>query len=274
MAIVTVTGMTAERMLASEAQMITSASLSATTGDLTFSRRNGSTVNVGRVTGQAASGYATSTTSRAITTGSVTFTYAAQPAPPFPLNAVVVVRPTANLSRSMAGFVTACTTTSVTINVQNADGSGTYSSWTLAIGALSRNNVGISDLPIAPNNGMDENTIPLASDDRLLVFSQELTPGGRWKPNAIGWPQLRQEVRGRVVHIVGTVTPVEPINTSLNNTLIATIPSYRPTRNLMTAAMSGGVQLRRVDILPNGEIRYQMALTVETWVYIDCMYTI
>ena len=73
-----------------------------------------------------------STTSLAIGTGNKTFTLSPAMNVPFPIGTVVRAYGATN-TNYMTGFVTAATTTSVTINVTETGGVGTFASWTLVV---------------------------------------------------------------------------------------------------------------------------------------------
>lgn len=74
----------------------------------------------------------TSTSSVTIGTGSKTFTISPAMNVPFPVGTVVRAYGSTN-TNYMTGFVTAATTTSVTINVVETGGVGTFASWTLVV---------------------------------------------------------------------------------------------------------------------------------------------
>ena len=76
----------------------------------------------------------TSTTSQAITITSKVFAVSGLNSP-FPVDATVKVQG-AIATNYMVGLVTASTTTSVTVNVLEVNGSGTFASWTLTLGAM------------------------------------------------------------------------------------------------------------------------------------------
>lgn len=75
-----------------------------------------------------------SVTSQAIGTGSKTFAIAPSMNVAFPVGATVKAQGAA-AANYMVGVVTSATTTSVTINVTEVGGSGTFASWTLTLGA-------------------------------------------------------------------------------------------------------------------------------------------
>ena len=160
--------------------------------NLILTRKNGEDVNLGNVRGaQGSAGTngtngsngltptlrGTSTTSQAITVGSKTFAVSGLNVA-FPIGATVKIQ--AALSQNyMVGLVTASTTTSVTVNVLEINGSGTFSSWTLMIGAFSGT---VSDSSVnALLNGSGPLTVASLKTmilERVIPLGQLVSPPG------------------------------------------------------------------------------------------------
>jgi hypothetical protein len=84
------------------------------------------------VNGPGQSGYATSTSSVSVGTGSKTFSVSASLS--FVLNDECYIQESSNSANNMRGIITAVSSGSVTVNVLNANGSGTHSDWTIGTG--------------------------------------------------------------------------------------------------------------------------------------------
>lgn len=163
--------------------------------NLILTRKNGEDVNLGNVRGaQGSAGTngtngtngsngltptlrGTSTTSQDITVGSKTFAVSGLNVA-FPIGATVKIQ--AALSQNyMVGLVTASTTTSVTVNVLEINGSGTFSSWTLMIGAFSGT---VSDASVnALLNGSGPLTVASLKTmilERVIPLGQLVSPPG------------------------------------------------------------------------------------------------
>ena len=117
--------------------------------NLILTRKNGEDLNLGNVRGaQGSAGTngtngsngltptlrGTSTTSQAITVGSKTFAVSGLNVA-FPIEATVKIQ-AALPQNYMVGLVTASTTASVTVNVLEVNGSGTFASWTITLGSF------------------------------------------------------------------------------------------------------------------------------------------
>lgn len=132
---VTITGWTSEHLQEIIDGLIDSAHLS---GDnLIVVDHDGTTHDLGSVrgaTGTTPNFVASSTSSVAIGTGSKTFALTGLTVA-FPVGSVVRIAGSTP-TNYMVGYVTASSTTSVTVNVTETGGSGTLTSWTLTIGAF------------------------------------------------------------------------------------------------------------------------------------------
>ena len=134
----TVQVFTKARMFAIEQAAFIAARLEAY--NLILTRKSGEDVDLGNVRGATGSTgltptlRGTSTTSQALTIASKVFAVTGLNVA-FPIGATVKAQGAIS-TNYMVGLVTASTTTSVTLNVLEISGSGTFASWTLTIGAL------------------------------------------------------------------------------------------------------------------------------------------
>lgn len=135
-----ITGLTADRMLEIENGSVVAGAIVGS--DLILTRHDGTTLNAGEVKGKAGTNGVTpifrgvSATSLMIELGSKTFALSPAMNLPFVLNAVVRASSSANPNNYMLGFVTASTTASVTINVVEIGGEGTFADWSLTLGGF------------------------------------------------------------------------------------------------------------------------------------------
>ncbi|MFZ5669138.1 MAG: hypothetical protein ACOY4K_06565 [Pseudomonadota bacterium] len=113
---------------------------------------------------------ATSTTSLTVGTGSKSLTLA-QTGKAYAIGQVVVIASTASPGNQMTGIITAFTagTGAMTVDVQQALGSGTIASWTISLGALVS-----STLPSQTGN----NGKFLTTNGTSAIWADALTPSG------------------------------------------------------------------------------------------------
>jgi hypothetical protein len=110
----------------------------------------------------------TSTTSNGIGTGSLTFAFASS------ANLGWVVgtrlRAAASSTQYVEGPVTAVSSTSVTINVDNTSGSGTFTSWAIGV-AGDRGAAGSGGSSLTPDSSMQTSDFSFGSSSRIAIVS-------------------------------------------------------------------------------------------------------
>ena len=137
----TVTGLTAARMIAIENASVISGLINAS-GKLILTKKDGTTIDAGTAKGAAGTNGLTpiwrgdSVTSLAIAIASKVFTISPAMNVAFVVGSIVRAYSKANANNYMVGYVTAATTVSVTINVTEIGGTGTFADWTLVPGAF------------------------------------------------------------------------------------------------------------------------------------------
>ena len=110
----------------------------------------------------------------------------------------------------------------------------------------------------------------LAYEKDLVRTSRQVSLQSPWVNNTIGWPQLSLETAGGAVCLSG----VAQVGSGTYSQFIASLPEYRPPRNIMVAAMtSTGVQ--RVDVLSNGNVWVAApSMSVGAWVSLHFAYIV
>lgn len=185
----TVTGLTAARMIAIENSSVVSGLINAS-GKLILTKKDGTTIDAGTAKGAAGTNGLTpvwrgdSVTSQLVAIASKVFTISPAMNVPFVVGSIVRAYSKANANNYMVGYVTAATTVSVTINVTEIGGSGTFTDWTLVPGAFQGVPGSISVSPAGgslagnyPNPTLAPNSVSTATVTDGSITRAKLAPG-------------------------------------------------------------------------------------------------